>query len=85
MAMDADFGGYEKPRHPGPPHKRERNDRHLVKPLGPSEDIPLFEELVRIVNEAQGRDAADERRLYGPMRVSGPSFRNQRRNSGSQF
>jgi hypothetical protein len=27
----------------------------------------LLEELIRIVNEAQKRDAEDERRLYDPM------------------
>jgi hypothetical protein len=57
MALDADFSHRREPELPEPPCKRERDDRHLVKPLEPSADITLFEQLVRIVNEAQDRDA----------------------------
>jgi hypothetical protein len=67
--MDADFIRRDKPRYPEPARKSERDDRHLVKPLGMSEDSALFQELVRIVNEAQGRDAEDEHRLYIPMPI----------------
>ena len=42
---------------------RGRDDQQLVKP-GPSEHVDPLEELIRIVNEAQDRDARDERRLY---------------------
>jgi hypothetical protein len=82
MAMDADFTGRNKPRCPEPHRKGERDDS---KPLATSEDIALFQELVRIVNEAQGRDAEDERRLYGPVRVAGPSLRRGRMDPGSRF
>jgi len=53
---------------------RERDDAHLVKPAGPSADIELLGELIRVVNEAQGRDAEDERRLYQPMGGDRPSY-----------
>jgi hypothetical protein len=86
MAIDADFSDRGRPRLPEPSRKRERDDRHLVKPLEPSADIALFEQLLRIVNEAQDRDAEDERRLYGPMRVAGPSPREQGRlDPGSRY
>ena len=67
MAMDADFSDRREPRLPEPPRRRERDDRHLVKLIGPSADTALFKQLVRIVNEAQDRDAEDERRLSHPM------------------
>ena len=35
--------------------------------LGRVPGIDLLEELIRIVNKAQERDAQDERRLYDPM------------------
>jgi hypothetical protein len=70
MAMDADLSYRREPRPPAPPRQRERDDGHLIKPIGPSEDTALFEQLVRIVNEAQERDAEDERRLYSPMPVA---------------
>jgi hypothetical protein len=86
MAMDADFSDRREPTLPEPPRQRERDDRHLVKPIGQSADIALFEQLVRVINEAQDRDAEDERRLYGPMRVAGPSLRKQgRMDPGSRF
>jgi hypothetical protein len=46
---------------------RERDDRRLVKGVEPSPDVNPIEELIRIVNDAQERDAEDERRLYFPM------------------
>jgi hypothetical protein len=67
MAMAADFSD----RHESPPSGlspwRERDDRHLAKSADPLADVGLLEELIRIVNEAQKRDAEDERRLYDPM------------------
>jgi hypothetical protein len=72
-AADTDFSDRDKPRPPALPRTRERDDGHLFKPIGSSADIALFEQLVRIVNEAQERDAEDERRLYSPMPVAGPS------------
>jgi len=54
MVMDA----------PGP--WQDRDDRHLFKPTMALTDVGLLEELIRVVNEAQERDAEDERRLYGP-------------------
>jgi hypothetical protein len=68
MAVDADVRYRREPR--PRPLLRERDDGHLIKPIGPSADRALFEELVRIVNEAQNRDVADERRLYSPMPVA---------------
>jgi hypothetical protein len=68
MVMDADFSdGYPSMSRALP---RERDDGHLIKPIGPSADRALFEELVRIVNKAQDRDAEDERRQYSPMPVA---------------
>ena len=61
MVTDADFSD----RHPSMP--RERDDGHLIKPIGPSADRALCGQLVRIVNEAQERDAEDERRLSDPV------------------
>jgi hypothetical protein len=78
MAMDADFSR----REPVPPRLcrwRERDDGHLVKPVQPLADIDRLEELIRVVNEAQERDAEDERRLYHPMRGDRPSFFQTRR------
>ena len=49
---------------PGPRRWRERDDGHLVKPAGPLADLDPLEELIRVVNEAQERDAEDERRLH---------------------
>jgi hypothetical protein len=45
---------------------RERDNRHLFKAAAPLPVDPV-EELIRVVNEAQERDAEDERRLYHPM------------------
>jgi hypothetical protein len=84
MATDADFSA----RHASTPPRgltRERDDGHLVKPIGPSADNALFEQLVRIINEAQERDAEDERRLY-PMLRARPSFSQRERvDPGSRF
>jgi hypothetical protein len=43
MALDADFSD----RHPSMPRAlpRERDDGHLIKPIGPSADRALFEQL----------------------------------------
>jgi hypothetical protein len=60
---------------------RERDDGHLVKPVDPLADVDSLEELIRVVNEAQERDAEDERRLHDPMLRDKPSF--QRRRPGS--
>jgi hypothetical protein len=84
MAVDADFSD----RHPSMPRAlpRERDDGHLIKPIGPSADRALFEQLVRIVNEAQERDAEDERRLYDPMPGAWPSLSQRGRlDPGSRF
>ena len=77
MAMDADFN-YRRESTPAGSLRRERDDRHLVKPA-PLADVDPLDELIRIVNEAQARDAEDERRLYGPMRVDRTSFFQRRR------
>jgi hypothetical protein len=50
-----------------------RDDQHLVKP-GPLEPDDPLEELIRIVNEAQDRDARDERRLSDPKLGDRPFF-----------
>ena len=63
MVMDADFGYRPAPTGAERPQGCERDDGHLIKSIGPSRDRALFEQLVRIVNEAQERDAKDERRL----------------------
>jgi hypothetical protein len=84
MAMDADFRYRREPR--PRPLPRERDDGHLIKPIGPSADRALFEELVRIVNEAQNRDAEDERRLYHRVLGASSSFsRRERLDPGSRF
>jgi hypothetical protein len=58
---------------------RERDDGHLVTPDGPLADVDPLEELIRVVKEAQERDAEDELRLYHPMRGDRPSFFQRRR------
>jgi hypothetical protein len=74
MAMDADFSYRREPPPPGPRRLRERGELHLAEPPGPLGDVDFLEELVLIVNEAQERDAQDERRLYDPMLRDRPSF-----------
>jgi hypothetical protein len=78
MAMDADFSSRREPTAPGLRSWYERDDQHLVKPTDPLTDIDLLQELIRIVNEAQRRDAEDERRLYDPMVRERPSFQRRR-------
>ena len=73
MAMDADFSHRREPTPQGELRGRERDDRPLVKG-GMLADVDFLEELIRIVNEAQTRDAEDERRLYDPMLRGRPSF-----------
>jgi hypothetical protein len=77
MAMDADFSHSRTT--PGVLPSRERDDRHLVKRAGPLADLDPLEELIRIVNEAQERDAEDERRLYHSMRGYRPTPFQRRR------
>jgi hypothetical protein len=66
--IDADFSPRGESRRPRRIHKYER-DAHLINPIGCS-DTALVEQLVRIVNEAQERDAEDERRLVFAARAS---------------
>ena len=58
---------------------RERDDRSLVKAVAQSPEIDPIEELVRIIGEAQDRDAADEARLDHPGRGDRPSSYQRRR------
>ena len=84
MAVDADFRCSREPRPRALP--RERDDGHLIKPTAASADRALFDQLVRIVNEAQERDAEDERRLYDPMPGAWPSLSQRGRlDPGSRF
>ena len=79
MAMDADFSERQPSTPSGPSRGHQREDKHLFKSPDPLADINLLEELIRIVNEAQNRDAEDERRLYDPMlRDRPPSFQGRR-------
>lgn len=58
---------------------RERDDQHLVKSPDPPVVIDPLEELIRLVNEAQERDAEDEHRLYHSKRGDRPwSFQRRR-------
>jgi hypothetical protein len=66
MAMDADFT-YRKPRRSALPLERQRRDGRLVDPAGRLADVAFLQELIRIIQEAQERDAEDERRQYRPM------------------
>ena len=61
--MDADLDYRRELSRP----RTERDDQHLFKSSDPLADIDLLEELIRIINKAQERDAEDERRLYDPM------------------
>ena len=63
IAMDADLSYRRELWRLRP----ERDDQHLLKTSDPLADLDLLEELIRIVNKAQERDAEDERRLYDPM------------------
>jgi hypothetical protein len=53
--------------------RRQRDDQHLVKQVAP-ETVDPIKELLRVVGEAQERDAEDERRLY-PWRGHATSYR----------
>jgi hypothetical protein len=55
---------------------RQRDDQHLVKRAAALPADPI-EELIRVTNEAQERDAEAERRLY-PMRGGRPSLYRRR-------
>jgi hypothetical protein len=79
MAMDADLSDRQESKPHGLCRRRERDDGHLVKPTGPSADIDPLEALIRVVSEAQERDAEDELRMYHPMRGDRPSFFQRRR------
>jgi hypothetical protein len=79
MAMDADLSDRPESMPHGLRGRRERDDSHLVKPTGSSADIDPLEELIRVVSEAQERDAEDELRLYHPMRGDRPSSFQRRR------
>jgi hypothetical protein len=63
---------------------RERDDQHLVKSPDPPVVIDPLEELIRLVNEAQERDAEDEHRLYHSSAAIGPGlFKGDGLNAGS--
>jgi hypothetical protein len=79
MAMDADLSDCHESMPHGLRRRRERDDGHLVKPTGSSADIDPLEELIRVINEAQDRDAEDERCLYHPMCDDQPSSFQRRR------
>jgi hypothetical protein len=79
MAMDADFSDRQESMPHGLRSRRERDDGHLVKPTGSSADLDPVEEPIRVVSEAQGRDAEDELRLYHPMGGDRPSSFQRRR------
>ena len=86
MALDADFRYRREPRPRPRALPREREDGHLIKQIAPSADPALFEQLVSIVNEAQERDAEDERRIYGLVPVAAPSrSKRERLDPGSRF
>jgi hypothetical protein len=79
MAMDADFSDRHESMRPGLRRWRERDDGHFVKRAGPLADVDPLEALIRIVNQAQDRDAEDEHRLYHSMCGDRPSFFQRRR------
>ena len=79
MAMDADLSDCHESMPHGLRHRRERDDGHLAKPTGPSADLDPLEALIRVVSEAQERDAEDELRLYHPTRGDRPSSFQRRR------
>jgi hypothetical protein len=53
----------------------ERDKHRLVGEKNSSERVDPVEALIQIVNEAQERDAEDERRLYDSCPMSGLDFR----------
>jgi hypothetical protein len=66
MTTDADFSDRRESSSVEPRRLGERDNAHLFKPVDPLADVHFLQELVRVVNEAQDRDAEDERRLYYP-------------------
>ena len=79
MAMETDLSDRQESMPHGLRRRRERDDGHLVKP-GSSADFDPVEEMIRVVSEAQERDAEDELRLYHhPMRGDRPSSFQRRR------
>jgi hypothetical protein len=64
---------------------RERDDRHLIKGATPLPEIDPIEELARIVEEAQRRDAEDERHFERLARTGGSIGDRRRRNPRDQF
>jgi transposase-like protein len=60
---------------------RQRDDQHLVKRDAPENADPI-DQLRRLVNEAQERDATDERRLY-PWRDRPTSTRRPKKSPGA--
>jgi hypothetical protein len=79
MMIDADFSDCHDSMPRRLRRRRGRDDGQLVKPTGSSADIDPLEELIPVVNEAQERDAEDERRLYHPMCGDQPSSFQRRR------
>jgi hypothetical protein len=79
MAMEGDLRDRQESMPHGLRRRCERDDGHFVKPTGSSADIQPVEELIRVVSEAQERDAEDELRLYHPMRRDRPSSFQRRR------
>src|SRR5689334_9960749 len=67
IMIDADFSFSREWWLAPPLIESERDDDHLFKPMESSEDAAFFEQLLRTVNEAQDREAEDERRLYPPV------------------
>src|SRR5690348_15745825 len=78
MAKDADLAYRRQSTSLGLRASPDRDNGHLVKPVGALANLGLLEELIRIVNEAQECDAEDERRLYGPPIPEGLSFQRRR-------
>jgi hypothetical protein len=60
----------------------QRDDQHLVKRDASPETADPIDQLRRLVNEAQERDAADERRLY-PWRDRPTSTRRPKKSPGA--
>ena len=58
--------------------REQRDDRHLARPRS-LEHVDPLEELIRVVNEAQDREAGDERRLYDTNLGERPFFVQRRR------
>jgi hypothetical protein len=63
MAMDADSSDRSEPTPAVLRRWHERDDQHLAKSADRLAEVDLLQELICIVNEAQERDAEDERQL----------------------